>query len=230
MNGRCVGGLALVAAVLGFSVSANAEPLGSHQPHIEASLGARVSKVGSSGYDPYATSDELVQLSLGVAATVLRADRFSLAGVAFWDYGGHSATARGEATSLTSQRLTVGPEFRYHLIPQLYFFAQALPAFAYTSTSLDDSVAGATRYARHWSYGVDASGGAAVEFFGRRSGESRLPRLWAIAQGGYGYLGSTHDQLKPDSNSGAPERTASVDFPSLSLAGPYLRISVAVSY
>lgn len=230
MHGRVFRGLALVAALLGFAANAGAEPLGSHQPHIEASLGARVSKVGSSGYDPYATSDELVQVSLGLGATLLRADRFSLAGVAFWDYGGRSATARGEATSLSSHRLTIGPELRYHIIPQLYVFAQALPAFAYTETSLDDTVAAATLSARHWSYGVDASGGAAFEFFGRRSGESRLPRVWAIAQGGYGYLGSTHDQLKPDSNSGAPERTASVDLPSLSLAGPYLRISVAVSY
>jgi len=230
MAGRCFLGLALVTAVVGASTLARAEPLGSHQPHIEASLGARVSKVGSSGYDPFATSDELVQVSLGVGATALRFDRFSLAGVAFWDYGGRSATARGEPTSLSNHRLTIGPELRYHVIPQLYVFAEALPAFAYTQTSVDDSVVEATRYARHWSYGLDASGGAAFEFFGRRSGESRLPRLWAIAQGGYGYLGSTHDQLKPDANSAAPERTASVDFGALSLAGPYLRISVAVSY
>jgi len=230
MNGRRVAGLALVAAVLGICGRASAEPLGSHQPHIEGSLGVRASKVASSGYDPFATSDELMQVSLGVGATALRFDRWSLAGVAFWDYGGRSSSARGEPTSLSSHRLTIGPELRYHLLPQLYFFAEALPAFAYTETSLDDNVANATLHARHWSYGLDASGGAAVEFFGRSSGESRLPRLWAIAQGGYGYLGSTHDQLKPDANSGAPERTASVDLASLSLAGPYLRISVAVSY
>ncbi|HEX3776648.1 MAG TPA: hypothetical protein VHV51_19380 [Polyangiaceae bacterium] len=207
-----------------------AEPLGSHQPHIEASLGARVSKVGSAGYDPFASSDELVQVSLGVGATAARFDNLSLGAVGFWDYGGHSGLARGESSDLTTQRLTIGPELRYHVIPQLYVFAHALPAFAYTVTSLDDDVAQATRYARHWSYGVDGALGAAYEFFGRRSGESIQPRLWAIAEGGYGYLGSTHLQLKPDSNSGAPERTTSIDLGSLSLAGPYLRISAAVSF
>jgi hypothetical protein len=77
---------------------------------------------------------------------------------------------------------------------------------------------------------VDGAVGAGYEFFGRRSGESIQPRLWVIAEGGYGYLGSTHLQLKPDANSGAPERTAAIDLGSLSLAGPYLRISAAVSF
>jgi len=91
-------------------------------------------------------------------------------------------------------------------------------------------VIAATRYARHWSYGVDGAAGAAVELYGRRSGESIQPRLWAIAEGGYGYLSSTHLGLKPDPNSGAPERTASIDLGSLSLSGPYLRVSCAVSF
>jgi hypothetical protein len=210
--------------------AARAESLGSHQPHIEASLGARVSKVGSAGYDPFADSDELVQVSLGVGATALRLGPFSLAGVGFWDYGGHSSQARGEATSLTTQRLTVGPEFRYHVLVPLYVFVHALPAFAYTEASLDDDVAGATRYARHWSYGLDGAAGAAVELYGMRRGESNQPRLWGIAEGGYGYLSSTHLGLVPDANTGAPQRTASVDLGSLSLAGPYLRVSVAVSF
>src|SRR5580692_12642050 len=116
----------LVSLLILSAGAVHAEPLGSHQPHIEASLGARVSKVGSAGYDPFADSDELVQVSLGVAATALRADRFSLAGVGFWDYGGHSSQARGEASALTTQRLTVGPEFRYHVITPLYVFVHAL--------------------------------------------------------------------------------------------------------
>jgi hypothetical protein len=209
---------------------ASAEPLGSHQPHVEASLGVRVSKVPSSGYDPFADSDELVQLSLGASATVIRAEQFSLAAVGFWDYGGHSSQARGEPTALTAQRLTIGPEFRYHIVTPLYVFVHALPAFAYTEASLDDQVAGATRYARHWSYGVDGAAGAAFELYGRRSGESIQPRFWAMAEGGYGYLSSTHLGLKPDADSSAPQRTASVDLGSLSLAGPYARVSVAVSF
>jgi hypothetical protein len=220
----------LTCALTLLSGAAAAEPLGSHQPHLEGSLGVRVSKVGSAGYNLFAASDELPQVSLGLAATAIRQGKLSLAGVAFWDYGGHSSTVRGESTQLTVQRFTIGPELRYHVLTPLYVFAHALPAFAYSEASLDDSVAAATRYARHWSYGVDVAAGAACELYGKRSGESIQPRLWAMAEGGYGYLGSTHLSLKPDADSGAPQRTASIDLGSLSLAGPYARVSVAVSF
>jgi len=94
---------------------------------------------------------------------------------------------------------------------------------------MDDRVADATRYARHWSYGVDGALGAAFEVYGTRSGESVRPRLWVIAEGGYGYLGSTRLKLLPDPGQG-PERTSPVDLGSLSLSGPYLRVSAALSF
>ena len=220
----------LGGAVLLAAECACAEPLGSHQPHIEASLGARVSQVRDKGFDPFADTDDLAQVSLGVGGTLLRFNRFSLAGVGFWDYGARSSSARGSSTGLDVHRLSVGPEFRYHVLTPLYVFVHALPVFAHTQASLDDGVAEATRYARHWSYGVDAAAGAAFEVYGMRSGESSRPRLWAIAEGGYGYVGSTRLMLKPESDSAAPQRTSAVDLGSLSLAGPYLRISAALSF
>ena len=230
MRARWLQSVLIFGAVFSSGALLHAEPLGSHQPHVEALLGARVSKVASRGYDPFAGSDELVQLSLGLGATAIRLDRFSLAGVGFWDYGGHSSHARGEATQLVVQRLTVGPELRYHVLLPLYLFVHALPAFAFSDASLDDTVARATRSARHWSYGVDAAAGAAFELYGKRSGDSSQARLWAIAEGGYGYLGSTHLALTPAADAGAPQRTAAVDLGQLTLAGPYARVSVAVSF
>jgi hypothetical protein len=223
--------VALGACALSLTCAvAHAEPLGSHQPHVEASLGARVSKVADAGYDPFADSDELAQVSLGVGGTLFAHDRFSLAAVGFWDYGTHSGEARGAQTSFVVHRLSVGPELRFHLITPLYVFVHALPAFAHSQASLDDGVAAVTRSAEHWSYGLDGAAGAAVEVYGKPSGESWRPRLWVIAEGGYGYLGSTRLLLKAKSDSGAPERTAPVDLGSLSLAGPYLRVSAAVSF
>jgi hypothetical protein len=222
--------LLAACAMLGVAPRAHAEPLGSHQPHVEVSLGARVSKVADRGFDPFADSDELVQVSLGVGATVLRVQRLSLAGVGFWDYGERGSRARGADTSLDVHRLTVGPELRYHLLNPLYVFAHVLPAFAHSKASLDDSLTLAPRSARHWAYGADFALGAAFELYGMRSAESRQPRLWAIAEGGYGYLGSTELRLDPQAGQGAPERTAPVDLGSLSLAGPYLRASAAVSF
>jgi hypothetical protein len=167
---------------------------------------------------------------LGLGGTLFAHDRFSLAAVGFWDYGTHSGEARGGQTSLVVHRLSVGPEVRYHLVKPLYVFVHALPAFAHSEASLDDGVAAATLSAEHWSYGLDGAAGAAVEVYGKPSGESWRPRLWLIAEGGYGYLGSTRLSLKAKADSGAPERTAPVDLGSLSLAGPYLRISAAVSF
>jgi hypothetical protein len=151
-----------------------------------------------------------------------------LAAAGFWDYGQKSSTARGEQTELDVHRLTIGPELRYHLLPPLYFFVHALPAFAHSSASLEDSVAQVTRYARHWSYGVDVAGGAAYEVYGAQTGWPK-PRVWIIAEGGYGYLGSTSLEMLPDAGQG-PQRPAAVDLGSLSLAGPYFRASAAVGF
>jgi len=218
----------LVCAVWFGAASAHAEPLAAHQPYAQASLGVRVGKVADDGYDAFSSSDDLTQFSLGLSSTVYRHQRFSLAAAGFWDYGQKSSTARGEQTELDVHRLTIGPELRYHLLPPLYFFVHALPAFAHSSASLEDSVAQVTRYARHWSYGVDMAGGAAYEVYGAQAGWPK-PRIWIIAEGGYGYLGSTSLEMLPDAGQG-PQRPAAVDLGSLSLAGPYFRASAAVGF
>ena len=70
--------------------------------------------------------------------------------------------------------------------------------------------------------------GAAFEVYGAAKGSIR-PRVWAIAEGGYGYLGSTSLEMSPDAGQG-PQRPVAVDLGSLSLSGPYLRVSAAVGF
>jgi len=222
-----LGSLCLLGISFG-AVSATAEPLAPHQPYAQASLGVRVAKIADDGYDAFSSADDLTQMSLGLNATLFRHQRFSLAATGFWDYGQKSSTARGADTELDVHRLSIGPELRYHLLPPLYFFVHVLPAFAHSKASLEDEVAQVTRYARHWSYGVDAAGGAAYEVYGARTGWPR-PRIWIIAEGGYGYLGSTSLEMLPDAGQG-PQRPAPVDLGSLSLAGPYFRVSAAVGF
>ena len=221
--------LLLASALTLAASSVHAEPIEAHQPHVQASLGVRVSKVSDAGFDPFADSDELAQVSLGVGGTVFRYQRLSLAAVGFWDYGERNATARGGGSNIYVHRLSVGPELRYQILKPLYAFVHVLPAFAHSKASLEDPVAVTTRSAQHWAYGVDAAAGAAFEVYAIPRGGAFRPRLWAIAEGGYGYLGSTKLLLKPEGDA-APERTAPVDLGSLSLAGPYLRISAAISF
>lgn len=190
----------------------------------------RASKVASDGFDPFADSDELVQLSLGLGATVLKFDRLSLAAVGYWDYGERSSHARAAETSLEVHRLTAGPELRYHLHRQLYVFAHVLPGAAYSIASLNDPALEAKRYAREWSFALDGGAGAAFEVYGAQGGVTNRPRLWVTAEGGYGHAGATQLRLVPDESSGAPQRSQPVDLGSLSLSGPYLRISAAISF
>ncbi len=220
---------ALLGTLVLAASSASAEPLAPHQPYLQASLGLRVSQASDAGYDLFSDGDALAQVSLGLAGTLWRHQRFSLAAAGFWDYGQKGSTARGSVTELDVHRLTIGPELRYHLLPPLYFFVHALPAFAHSSASLEDGVAQVTRYARHWSYGVDVAAGAAFELYAARSEGVFRPRLWAMAEGGYGYLGSTALEMTPDAGQG-PQRPAPVDLGSLSLAGPFLRVSAAVGF
>lgn len=220
----------LCGGVLLFSVTAaQAEPIEYHEPRLEASLGARVSGVADTGFDPFSASDALAQVSVGLGGVVIAEGPFSLGAFGFWDYGTRSAQARGEATSLSVHRLSIGPEARYYLLPRLYLFAHVLPAFAYSEATLNDGVAEAQREARHWAYGVDGAAGAAFEMY-RRPGQRIRPALWLVAEGGYGYLGSTRLQLKAQENAGAPERAAPVDLGTLSLKGPYARLSVAFGF
>ena len=220
--------LTVLAITLGSS-HAHAQSIAEHQPRIEASLGARLSDVPNAGFDPFADSDDLTQLSLGAGGTLLAEGRFSLAAVGFWDYGSRSSEARGAPTSLMVHRLSIGPEARYHLLPRLYVFAHVLPAFAYSKAELDEGITEAALTTRHWAYGVDMAGGAAFEMYSRQGSRIR-PQLWLVAEGGYGYLGATRLLLKAREGSGAPERTAPVDLGSISLAGPYARVSVAIGF
>lgn len=228
MFSRTLSALASFSVLLGVT-TASAEPLSDHQPHIEASLGARVSAVPDAGFDPFADSDALAQFSLGLGGTLFAQGRFSLAAYGFWDYGPRSSQVRGEATELTVHRLSIGPEAHYHLLPQFYVFAHVLPAFAHSQATLDDSVAQVQREAKHWSYGADGAVGAGLEVYGRRSAGIRSG-LWLMAEGGYGYLGSTRLLLRAKDDSGAPQRTVPLDLGTLSLSGPYARLSLAVGF
>ncbi len=206
-------------------------PLGTYQTHWEATLGVREQFITDGGFDPYATDNALTQISLGGGRTVFAQDRFSLAAIALWDYGQRLASARGERTQLDVHRLSLGPEVRYHVIPRLFVFVRALPAAIYTDAQLDESITAVNLYSHKWVFGLDATAGVAFEVIGKRSGESRKPRFWVLADGGYSWATAADEKLEPASdNTSAPQRVAPVVFPKLRLRGPMFRVAVAMTF
>ena len=146
-----------------------------------------------------------------------------------YDFGNKEGEARGEPTSLETHRLTIGPEARYHLLPQLYAYVRPAAGVQRTIASIDDGSTGATLAAKDWLFAADGSAGAAWAFLDVRS--KRVPLMfWLIAEGGYGFTQSSELKLEAGEGSGAPERTAALDLGELSTTGPFFRVAVAGTF
>ena len=111
---------------------------------------------------------------------------------------------------------------------RFYGFARLAPALLNTSANLHDDVIVADRSANAWSFGFDASVGAAFEIFGRPSGASRRARGWLGLEGGYGYATSTDLEMAADDT--APVRTAAIDLGEISLRGPFARFEFGLTF
>jgi hypothetical protein len=209
--------------------SADERALGTHQKHVRLDLGLRAQFVSSEGLDPFNERDYLPQLALGASYVVWTQDRLSLAGAFGFDYGSSSARARSNDASLELLRLSLGPEARYHLLRVLALTAKVAPALTHqradVSTGLDSGLRDVG-----WKMGVDATVGVAVEVFGQAPGESSKPRVWALAEGGYGWTSSNRLVLKPLATGSAPQRFSPLTLPDLSLSGPLFKIGAALSF
>jgi hypothetical protein len=232
-------GLLTAAAWLGCARSARAEDLtqptssatslGSHQRNLRLDLGVRAQFIESAGLDPFAVDDALPQVTLGASYAFLAQGRLSLAGAAIFDYGGSSAQARDNRASLDISRFALGPEVRYHVLRVAAVTLRVTPTLTRMAASLSSGV-GSDLVETAWKAGVDATAGAVVELYGYASGESRSPRVWLSAEGGYGWTSPTSLTLSPESGGQVPQRLQPISLPRLSLSGPLFRITGAVSF
>ena len=213
--------------------------LGTHQTHTMGIFGIRTAFITNAGFDPFADSNQLVQSSFGFGRTALAIDDASLAIVGFWDFGARKSDLRGQDTSLSVHRLTVGPEFRMHVGKRLYGFVRGMPALLNVQGTLSDATVGANLETEDqflggtWLAGFDATAGAAFEFFGKQSGHSRKARFWLVAEGGYGWSASTRLELRPDSDddeADPPQRLAALDLGDLAIRGGMFRISAMATF
>jgi hypothetical protein len=202
-----------------------------HQDHWVGTLGFRVGKISSEGFDPFADSDELAQFSVGFGRTIVTAGNISLAGLFLYDIGGRSGEARGATTDLTVHRLTLGIEGRYHFIRQLFVFGRVAPGTIHTIATLEDvSTIVVNQSARNWVFATDLSAGAMFELTGFPGHQrKRRPNLWITFEGGYGFAGKSELSMTPDDDSG-PERAEPIELGSLALNGPFMRGAFVLTY
>ena len=198
-------------------------------PAWQAWFGVRTSFFSSKGFDPFSTDDTFVMGSVGASRRVFTSGKLSFAGAIGFDFGTTRADARGELTALESYRLTVGPEARYHLLPELYAFVRPSAGVQRSVATLEEGSTGATLAARDWLLAIDGSVGAAWSFWDLRSKKLDL-MFWLVAEGGYGFTQKSDLLLEPDAGAGAPQRTAALDLGELSQSGPYFRIALAGTF
>jgi hypothetical protein len=222
---------AAIVGVAGVAEAAEDEPIyGRRESFWQGQIGMRSTFVTDPGFDPFATDNMLASFSLGVSRTVFQYDAFSLAPGLFWDYGARSATARSQLTSLSSHRLGLALEGRYHFAPWIYGLVRVTPTAIQQSVRLSDPLAVAPFVANAWTFGLDASAGAAFLLGPHRSTSTSSLRWWLAAEGGYGYASSASLSMQPDVSSDDPRRTGNLDLGRLALGGPFFRVYGSVTF
>ena len=217
-------------ALLSVAPRAEAEALyGSRESFWQAQVGMRSTFVTDPGFDPFATDNVLTTFSIGASRTIFDYEAFSFAPGLFWDYGARSATARGNATSLSSHRLALALEGRYHFAPWGYGLVRLTPGAIQQSAQLKDPLAAAPYVASAWNFGLDASAGVAF-LLGPHTDSTFPVRWWLAAEGGYGYAASASLLMRPDLASDDPRRTGDLDLGRLALGGGFFRIYGSVTF
>ncbi len=202
------------------------DQLGSYQTHTWISAGARTTFVKDAGFDPFAETDALTTFDVSLGRTLLARRQLSLAAAFDYQVGGRSASARLDATSLSSHRLTLAPEIRFHLWPRLFLLVR--PAFGAdrVKASINESSTGAELVEKSWAPAIDLTAGVAAALYGKVSGDRPSFRLWLTADGGYGWTGQVDLTMTPASGQTAPARLAPLELGELNLRGPQFQLAL----
>jgi hypothetical protein len=194
----------------------------------QGQVGMRSTFVTDRGFDPFASDNALTSVSLGVSRTILHEGSFSFAPGVVWDYGARSATARGQPTSFSANRLGLALEGRYHFAPWVYGLVRITPAALHQRAELQDPLGPAYRM-NAWSFAVDASAGAAF-LLGPHGDSPAVVRWWAGAEGGYGYASSASLRMRPALGDDDPRKVGDLDLGKVALGGAFFRIYGAVTF
>jgi hypothetical protein len=226
------------SVALAQSATAQGEAAPSGVDHREAmwrvEMGYRGSFVTSAGYNPFSRDDYFSQFSLDASRTLwagaIGGLHVSFAPGIAWDYGESSASARGDAASLSMHRFTVPLEGRMHFGSWGYAFLRLAPGVAYQRAEVDDASSPSPLFKERWLFATDASAGYAWLVWPREQPSARTARLWLQSDVGYGLVAAEKLSLSPDLPSSDPRRVAGVDLGTLAMQGAFFRVMAATSF
>lgn len=196
-------------------------------PDVHLTAGARGLLISSTGFDPYAGNDLLVQLGVGAGLTVLHAGSVSVLVFAAWDVGTRTASARGEEASLTLHRLGGGIETRWQPARRLFLSAKLAPAALHLRGTIADPSIDRPLVSRTWTWGLDASLGLGLLVAGAGA---RGTGFWLTGDLGYAFAGRSPMTFAPSPDGTDPRKFGAVMLPPLRPSGPLSRLGVALSF
>lgn len=205
-------------------------------PLVRLGFGIRTQWYGSEGRDPFTTSDLAVQPSLFADATVLRGRHASLAVGASWDFNAVRGDARGISTRLSTHRVLIPVEGRWHWTRWAYGFARVAPGLMVNRASAEGLESGVGPYAdTRLAFATDLALGVALAMVPQPKSGARGIRLWAVPELGYGLAGKTSFALqppetRPDSDVRLPGTTEATRLPGFAGSGPFFRISLVLGF
>lgn len=192
----------------------------------QGTLGVRTTLIRDRGFDPFATTDALPQLSIGVARVLARQGAIALALGLAADVGTTDARARSADSHLRLTRGSVPVELRLLPRPQAYLFARVAPGVLRVDASMTDSAAPATMTGGFTSLSVDASAGLAVRVSPSRS----VVGVWIEGDGGYAYAPSHDLAVQPALGGADRNKAGALMLAPLAARGAFGRLGVAIAY
>jgi hypothetical protein len=204
-----------------------APPQPSSRPEFNIFAGLRGMILPSRGFDPYATTNLLMQGSVGAGLTVVRVGNASILLFAEYDAGARSATARGEEASLALHRLSGGAETRYQLGRRFYLAARVAPAAMFMRGTIADTTIDRPLVASAWTWGLDVSGGGGL-LLGSTGPQGAKFHL--TLDFGYTFAGEAQMSHAPAASDDDPRKYGSVMLPAMKPAGATSRLGVAVAF
>jgi len=194
----------------------------------QLTFGVRNSWIGNEGFDPFATTDSLTQVSIGGTRALFVLGDLSFAAGVMLEGGSRHATARGAESSIYVLRPGAVLEGRYHLHRDLYASLKVVPHAARVSTSIEELSAAGTLEQVDWRFGMDASAGVAWNFVSTMGGKT-VPGWWLWTDVGYGFTQSKDIVLKSDSDDTIASKQQ-LGLGPLALNGVLLRVGVALTF